>query len=230
MMKKYDFLLADLDNTILDFTAAERKAVERLLLHFSAEANDETVRAYSAFNDTMWKRLERKEITRAELRATRFSEFFRRQGIDGDGLLAASLYEQYLSENAFWIDGAQELIGRCKGKIKFYLISNGMARVQLPRLKASGLDTLTDGYFISELVGYNKPDKRYFDYVFSSIPCFDPEKALVFGDSLTADISGGVICGIDTCLFDRYGKYGGGRIKPMYIIHEHKEIYDILHI
>ena len=230
MMKKYDFLLADLDNTLLDFTAAERIAVERLLLHYGAKADDETVRAYSAFNDTMWKRLERKEITRAELRATRFSEFFLRMSIDGDGLEAAGLYEQFLSENAFWIDGAQELIQRIKGKIKLYLISNGMARVQLPRLKSSGLDTLTDGYFISELVGYNKPDKRYFDFVFSSIPGFDPEKALVLGDSLTADISGGIICGVDTCLFDRRGKYCGGRIKPMHIINNLSQLYNILHI
>jgi len=230
MIKKYDFLLADLDNTLLDFTAAEHKAVERLILHYGANADSETINAYSAFNVSLWEKLERKEITRKQLRDTRFSEFFRLHGIDGDGIEAASLYEQYLSENAFWIDGAEELISRCKGKIKLYIISNGMVRVQLPRLSSSGLDKLADGHFISERIGYDKPDKRYFDFVFSSIPCFDPEKALVLGDSLSADISGGIICGIDTCLFDRRGKYHSGRIKPMFIINELNKIYDILHI
>ena len=230
MIKRYEFLLADLDNTILDFTAAEHKAVERLLLHYGARADAETVNAYSAFNVSLWERLERKEITRKRLRDTRFCDFFRLYGIEGDGTEAAALYEQYLSENAFWIDGAQELIQRCKGKIKFYIISNGMARVQFPRLEASGLDKAADGHFISERVGYNKPDKRFFDFVFSSIPCFDPEKALVLGDSITADMSGGIACGIDTCLFDRRGKFHAGRIKPMYIIDELYKIYSILHI
>ena len=231
MIRKYDILLSDLDNTLLDFTAAEHNAIGKLLLHYGAVADDEAKNAYSKFNDSLWKRLERREITRDELIYMRFREFFRLRGIDGDGGEAAALYEKYLSEGGIWMEHGQELFERCKGKVKIYIISNGTATVQLPRLRLTGIDKMADGHFISELVGCNKPDKRYFDKVFAEIPGFDRERALLLGDSMTADISGGIACGLDTCLFDKDGKYNeGGRIKPMYVINELPEIFDILNI
>lgn len=231
MKRKYDILLCDLDNTVLDFTAAERSAIKKLLVHFGTEPDDEAADAYSEFNDSLWKRLERREITRDELIYMRFREFFKLRGIDGDGGEAAPLYEKYLSEGGDWIEHGRDLFGRCKGKVRIYIISNGTARVQLPRLRLSGVDRLADGYFISELVGYNKPDMRYFDKVFAEIPDFDRERALLLGDSITADVTGGIICGIDTCLFDRYGKFrADGRVRPMYVINELPQIYGILNI
>lgn len=230
MSKKYSVLLADLDNTLLDFDLAERYAISALLSHYGAE-NDNLLNAYSVFNDSLWKRLEKGEITRKQLIDARFVEFFRQYGINGDGAEAAPLYEKYLSENAAWIDGAKELLIRCKGKIKVYIISNGTARVQLPRIQKSGVDKMTDGYFISELIGYNKPDIRYFEKVCGEIPGFIPEKTLLLGDSLTADIAGGIAFGLDTCLYDRHGKYKeSGKIKPGIVITELKQLYKILDI
>lgn len=230
MSKKYSVLLADLDNTLLDFDLAERYAISALLSHYGAE-NDNLLNAYSVFNDSLWKRLEKGEITRKQLIDARFVEFFRQYGINGDGAEAAPLYEKYLSENAAWIDGAKELLIRCKGKIKVYIISNGTARVQLPRIQKSGVDKMTDGYFISELIGYNKPDIRYFEKVCGEIPGFIPEQTLLLGDSLTADIAGGIAFGLDTCLYDRHGKYKApGKIKPGIVITELKQLYKILDI
>lgn len=230
MNKKYSILLADLDNTLLDFTLSERYAVTKLLSVYGAY--DESLPdAYSEFNDSLWKSLEKGEITREQLIKTRFVEFFRRHGINGNGADAAALYEKLLSETAIWVDGAKELLLDCRGKIKVYIVSNGTARVQLPRIKKSGVDVLTDGYFISELIGYNKPDVRYFEKVCASIPGFIPEQALLLGDSLTADIAGGISFGLDTCLFDRYGKYKpGGKILPDKVINKLSELYKILDI
>lgn len=229
-MKKYTILLADLDNTLLDFSASESEAVGRLFTYFGTEPTKELKKAYSAYNDALWKRLERKEITRRQLIDTRFEGFFKERNIKGDGALAAELYEKYLSESAIFIDGAKELISRCRGKIGFYIISNGTARVQLPRLAASGLDKAADGYFISELVGVNKPDKLYFDRVTANIPGFSVDNALILGDSLTADIEGGKRYGVDTCFFDRKGNTPTGGIKPDYTINKLDEIYSILNI
>ena len=61
------------------------------------------------------------------------------------------------------MDGAEELLLRCRGKISVYIISNGTARVQLPRLSASGIDKMIDGHFISEFVGHSKPGAGFFD-------------------------------------------------------------------
>ena len=48
-------------------------------------------------------------------------------------------------------------------------------------------------------MGANKPDKAYFDACFDHIPGFDPQKAMIVGDSLSSDIQGGKNAGIYTC-------------------------------
>lgn len=53
--------------------------------------------------------------------------------------------------------------------------------------------------FVSEEIGHNKPSRDYFDAAFAQIPGFDPEKALMVGDSLSSDIKGGINAGIRTC-------------------------------
>ena len=53
--------------------------------------------------------------------------------------------------------------------------------------------------FISQEIGHNKPSKAYFDACFARIPNFDPEKAMIVGDSLSSDILGGIHAGIKTC-------------------------------
>ncbi|MBQ7699200.1 MAG: YjjG family noncanonical pyrimidine nucleotidase [Clostridia bacterium] len=230
MNKKYSVLLADLDNTLLDFSASERIAISRLLEHYGG-ATEKALIDYPSYNDSLWKRLEKGEITRDQLVKTRFAGFFKRHGINGDGGEAAFLYQKYLSESAIWMDGAEELLLKCRGKIKVYVISNGIATVQLPRVRSSGIDKLTDGHFISEIIGYNKPDIRYFEAVSGKIPGFDRDKTLVLGDSLTADIAGGKAFGCDTCLFDKDGKYNvTENIKPYLLIRKLSELYKILDI
>ena len=228
---KYRFLLADLDNTLLDFSASERLSLSRVLTDLGVEPDNGILNAYSAFNDSLWKKLEKGLISRDQLIATRFVEFFREYGIDADGKTAAQMYEKNLSESVVFVDGAIELLQRCRGEISVYIISNGTARVQLPRLAASGIDVMTDGYFISELVGHTKPDPSFFDAVAACIPGFDRKSALILGDSLSADISGGVSYGIDTCLFDPHRKYDpASRIRPDMRITELSELFDILKI
>ena len=229
--KKYRFLLTDLDNTLLDFSASEREALSRTLSSLGVTPDEQTAAAYSAYNDSLWKRLERKELTRDELIRTRFTGFFKSLGIDADGCAAASLYEKNLSGTAYVTDGAYELLRRCRGKIGVYVISNGTARVQLPRLSLSGIDKMCDGYFISEHVGYAKPDVRFFEYVSAHIPGFKKEEALVLGDSLSADIAGGAAFGIDTCLFDPNGEYDGdGIVRPDITVNDLFSVLDILNI
>ena len=230
MFVRYSVLLADLDNTLLDFNACERIAISKLLSRYG-EFSEQTFENYSKFNDSLWKRLEKGEITRQQLIDMRFTEFFRQCGINADGGDAASLYEKYLSGTVVWIRGAKSLLNRCKGKIRVYIISNGTARVQLPRIKRSGIDKTVDGYFISELVGCNKPDVRYFEKISAQIPGFNRESALILGDSLTADIAGGISFGVDTCLFDRMKEYRDtAGIRPDHVINRLSELYTILDI
>ena len=73
---KYRYLLIDLDDTLLDWHETERRALtvvfrERL----GRELTPEEVASYNAINAACWKLLERKMITKPELKVKRFTEW-----------------------------------------------------------------------------------------------------------------------------------------------------------
>ena len=63
-MGKYTKLLWDVDETLLDFTAAENNGVQAVLRAYGVEPDAEQVACYSRINDSLWKACERGEITR----------------------------------------------------------------------------------------------------------------------------------------------------------------------
>ena len=76
-------VLWDIDNTLLDFIAAERAAIRKCFSIFDmGECTDEMLAAYSAVNVRWWERLERGERTKPEILLGRFREFFSMYGRD----------------------------------------------------------------------------------------------------------------------------------------------------
>ena len=58
-----EFLLLDLDDTILDFHKAERIGITKTLEDFGLHATEEVLTTYSAINKKHWEMLERGELT-----------------------------------------------------------------------------------------------------------------------------------------------------------------------
>ena len=123
-------------------------------------------------------------------------------------------YELYLKER-----------NECK-KYKLYLTSNGTARVQAGRLKSADISKYFQKIFVSEELGADKPDKRYFDRCAMQIPDFDPAKAMIVGDSLSSDIQGGINAGLDTCWYNPHG--GTPKYNSEFVINSLEELKNIL--
>ena len=146
------------------------------------------------------------KITRAQVKTLRFEKLFQVLGVERDiGAVCAS-YEKYLSQGAFFVPGAQELLKVIASRYELYLASNGGARVQNARLDAAGIRGYFKGQFISEEIGANKPDPAFFAACFAAIPNFEKEAAVMVGDSLTSDIRGGRNAGLRTIWFNPEGK------------------------
>ncbi|EKN67917.1 YjjG family noncanonical pyrimidine nucleotidase [Schinkia azotoformans] len=227
-MKRYKTLLFDVDDTLLDFGAAESAALRQLFKEQKLTLTPEIESHYKKFNKGLWWSYEAGEISRDELLNSRFSKFFREYGQEVDGILLEKRFRSYLREGYQLINGAFELIKDLEKEFDLYIITNGVSETQDKRLRASGLHPLFKNVFVSDDIGYQKPRKEFFDYVFSRIPKFTEKQSLVIGDSLGSDIKGAELAGLDSCWFNPEKNPNKTTIKPTYEIRKLNELYKIL--
>ena len=221
-------VLFDLDDTLLDFHRAEAEAIRHTLRQIGIDPSDENVDLYSRINRSCWAKLETGEFTRDEVLHRRFDMLFDSLGVVGDSHETQKLYEYRLSLGAYYLDGAKELLDTLYGKYRLYLATNGIVNVQARRIEDSGIGKYFDGIFVSEKIGYNKPDKRFFDYAFSEIPSFLHAQTVIVGDTLTSDIKGGINAGIKTVYYNPNGRKNDMGIHPDYEIGSLGELIKLL--
>ena len=212
-----EFLLLDLDDTILDFHKAERIALSKTIRDFGLEPREEVLELYHKINKWHWEQLELGVMTRDQVLVGRFDRLFQELGMEVDAAACMKRYEHNLSIGHYFLPGAEEAVKRLKEHYRLFLVSNGTATVQHSRLTSAGLYPYFEQVFISQEIGYNKPEKAYFDRCFERIPGFAPEKALMVGDSLTSDIKGGINAGLKT-VWVNPGRKDCGDIRPDYQI------------
>ena len=199
----YTVLLFDADETLLDFRAAESKALQMVFSRYDLPTQGAFVQAYHRINDGLWEQYNRGEIEKDVITRERFTRLFAQFSVPLDG---AWFNERYLDCLSQFGDPFPQAIPMCKrlhdmGR-RQYIITNGIDRVQKSRFAASGLAPYFDGSFVSETIGVGKPHRAYFEAVLSSVGVTDRRSVLVIGDSLLSDIEGGIRAGLDTCWCD----------------------------
>lgn len=227
MMKKYTTLYFDLDNTILDFTAAEHTAIRQLLKLHNLPINDEVISTYSAINQSWWERFEKGEIKKEEIFSGRFKDLLEKFGFSGNPVKMAEDYFEFLSQGYVAMNGAEEVLKYVKEQgYTVCITTNGMSRTQYRRINGCGLKQYFDYIIVSEDAGHQKPEAEYFEYAMANSPEKDKSKILVIGDSMSSDILGGINFQVDTCWLNPKGKLGSQ--KATYEISEIMQIKDIL--
>ena len=125
------------------------------------------------------------------------------------------------------ISNSLEVVESLSQKKDLYVVTNGVSVTQHQRLEKSGLAPYFEKFFISEEMGVHKPMKEFFDIVFAEIPRFDKEKTVIIGDSLTSDIKGGQVAGIDTIWMNPH-ENETKEIRPTFQIKKLTDLYQIL--
>lgn len=227
-MARFKILLFDADNTLFDFHACEREALKLTFEQYRINLTKEVFDTYQRINVGLWESYEQGLLTREKVIYSRFGLLFDELGIEEDGIAFEDDYQAILGMQHFFIDGAEDVILKLRKDYDLYIVTNGVTQTQYQRLRDSGLDRYMKKIFVSEETGYQKPMKEYFDYCFKRIEDFDPDKAIIIGDSLTSDIKGGNNAGIATCW------YNPNRLKNQtdavvdYEINNLTELYQIL--
>lgn len=226
----YRYLLWDIDGTVLDFSASEACAIKALFQSYGLGAcSDEMVQLYSRINQSYWERLEKKELTKQEILLGRFIEFFGQVGVDTAIVESFNRdYQLTLGDYIVFTPHAQEVLAQQQGRYVLIAVTNGTKIAQTKKMKKSGLDGVFDGIFISEDVGADKPHKAYFDFVFSAMGITDKSQVLLIGDSLSSDMQGGYMAGVDTCWYNPSGKPNSTDIPMTYEIRDLRQLANLL--
>lgn len=212
------FVFLDLDDTLLDFGWAERRALSRAYADMGSELTDEIYARYHAVNQDFWERFERGEISRDTLLVERHRVLFSELGLPFSPEECERLYRSHLGEGHHFVEGAEALLAALAPKYRLFLASNGVIDTQYSRLESAGIGHYFEKIFISDELGVSKPNPAFFAACFSAIDGFHREEALMVGDSLTSDILGGSNAGIRTCWLNPAGKPRKYGIAPDYEI------------
>lgn len=196
----------DADDTVFDFHKAERQAFNAMTAQMGLRCDDALYARYSEINSAYWRMLERGEITKPALLEARFARWLKESGQRADSAEMNRCYMEKLSTFAFLFDDSEQALETLSAYCRIYIITNGTASVQRGRFSRSSAMRYIDDFFISGEIGYEKPDRRYFEAVIAGIPDFDASSTLVAGDSPTSDLAGAIGMGLDCCYVNRRAK------------------------
>ncbi len=207
MKHRITCLFWDVDDTLLDFKASERHALKEALQEQGIYCDESMVQSYSAINEKYWKLLEKGKVTKAELMVRRFQDFIRLHGLPLVDLnRLTERYPKALGEVYFYKDDSGHLLEELKkAGYKNYLVTNGASSIQREKLSRAGILEMVDGIFISEEIGYYKPQEEYFAYCLKKAKeegsIEEKQQCLLIGDSVSSDMKGAQKAGIPCCYY-----------------------------
>ncbi len=220
----YEILLLDADNTLLDFDRAEDAALRETFARYGLPFDEQVKEMYETVNHRLWEAYENGEIEHHVILERRFRDVFAQMGVTDPLAGFEQEYQLALGRGGYLLPGALDVCRALCRTHRLYIATNGVERTQNTRLDASGLRPFLSGVFISDVVGSQKPQKEYYDYVAAHIPGWDPAKVLMVGDSLNSDMRGGEVAGVANCWYNPERKMRPAGIRIDYEIARLEEL------
>ena len=204
----YKHLFFDLDHTIWDFDKNAEETLSELyhtykLSDLGLSSPDRFIEVYTHNNHQLWADYHIGKITKQKLRETRFSKTFIDLGLSPE-LIPERFEEDYVSicpskTNLF--PKAHETLCYLKERYSLHLISNGFKESTEQKVYNNGLDIYFENVVISEVVGFNKPDRAIFNHALNLARAGISESIMI-GDSIEADIRGAQDYGMKAIYFN----------------------------
>lgn len=226
-MKQYTTLLFDADGTLFDFEMTEQQALQQTFQRYGYPYDEHIKKRYLEINRQLWDDYEEGRMSREDVIYTRFGRLFNDIGIHDDGIAFEDDYQKALGRGHELMEHAMEVVSALSNDFDLYVVTNGVVETQYQRLKDAHLRAYFKDVFVSEELGYRKPQREYFDYCFAHIQENDKKRILIIGDSLSSDMLGGIHAGIDTCWFNPAHKADTKQLALTYEIKDLRDIYKI---
>lgn len=200
----------DLDDTLVDHTAAEeaaqREMYGRFAGFFGAVGFDAWLARYREVNLDLWARYGRGEIARDELSARRLADALRGLGLDhGRHEEMWAFYWDAYGRAWTLVEGAEDVLDHASRNGVVGILSNGFHETQRRKIRRFGLERWVRHVVLSEEVGAMKPARAIFDAA-SQAAGGEPARRVYVGDSFEADVLGAKNAGWFPIFFDRRRK------------------------
>ena len=206
-------IIFDLDDTLCDY----RKAKENARPHIN-----EVLKTFGIDIDGFWNRFNRVEpllfrqfadrsLTRDEYRIRRFADVL--EGSHPRFLeISSELNHIHMRETNQKTELFYDTIPLMKvlraKDIEAVILTNGPSDGQRAKFKTLGLSRYIQRIYISEEIGFSKPNRRAFEFVLRDLDAAVPD-VLMVGDSIENDIDGAEQAGIKAVLIDRGDIHSG---------------------
>ena len=204
----YKHLFFDLDHTIWDFDKNAEETLHELyhtyeLKQLGLHSPDLFIETYTKNNHQLWADYHIGKISKEVLRSTRFSKTFTELGVSPE-LIPGKFEDDYVAicptkTNLF--PHAHDTLAYLEAKYTLHIISNGFKESTELKIGNNGLTKYFSTIFISEIIGFNKPDKAIFEHALSTTEAKVSE-SLMIGDSVEADIRGAQDFGMKAIYFN----------------------------
>ena len=209
-MTKYQHIFFDLDNTLWDFDRSSILAFDKIyeifnLINYGIPSAKDFHTTYFDHNNKLWDLYRKGEIDKDFLKIERFRLPLKDYGIVDEKLSIdlGESYTDYAARLVALVPNTMEVLNYLKEKnYKIHLITNGFLEVQSIKMKASGLDKMIDSSFVSEEVGFKKPDHRIFFHAMNEVGG-NIENSVMIGDDLSVDIIPAKEIGMKHIYFNR---------------------------
>lgn len=226
---KYEVVFLDADGTIWDFKCSERRAFQQVMKKYGYDGDLEHLyKRYHEINEALWHQLEDGLIKKDQLWVERYHTLFQEFALDYPVEEVCREYLKAIGDGKDLMAGAEEVCRYLSEKYRLVIVTNGMKETQTSRMADSVLEPYIEKMIISDEIGIAKPDPGIFAYAMSDIGHKNKASVIMIGDSLRADIAGGLAFGIDTCWVNLEGACNQTEWRPQYEIGEITELMEIL--
>jgi HAD superfamily hydrolase (TIGR01549 family) len=231
-MHRYDAILFDVDDTLLDFRASEEAACRAVfdLYPVTGLSPDVFLAAFHNANDITWDLYMQQRITRVEVADQTFEALARLLPMSDhvDTHAAALAFDVAFAEHSVAEPDASCVLASLHGWCVTGVISNHeYPAVQRRRLAASGLAGFLDVVVISGDIGIEKPDPRIFNHTLQLLG-MTAEQCLFVGDSIISDDAGAREAGMDFCWYRRHHAGAHAQATAAYVIDSLSELLALL--
>ncbi len=195
----------DLDHTLWDFDRNSALAFENVFKKYKIELSlPAFLKEYEPINLVYWKKYRDETVTKEQLRRGRLADTFDifqiKFPLDIIDAMATSYIEELPVNNHLLLDTV-EILEYLAPKYNLHIITNGFQEVQYLKLNNSGIKKYFSTVTTSEEVGLKKPHPVIFEIALKKA-CVSPQKSIMIGDSLEADIIGAKNAGMNTLFFN----------------------------